>query len=73
MEIRCKSSKRFLAEVDIENYYKSLLKMGIDSTLPLVMKFACPRCKMIEEYEIYPTHYVHKRSYKKDIANAKVK
>lgn len=66
MEIRCKVSKRFLAEINIEEYYESLKKVGVDITLPIKLKFACPRCKMIEEYEIYPTHYTHIKSYKKD-------
>lgn len=66
MEIRCKVSKRFLADINIEEYYESLKKIGVDTTLPIKLKFACPRCKMIEEYEVYPTHYAHIKSYKKD-------
>lgn len=63
MEIRCKASKRFLFEVDIEEYYKNLQKIGVDVTIPLKIKIPCPKCHMIEEYEIYPTHYKHLKSY----------
>ena len=66
IELRCKASKRFLLEINIEEYYNNLKKMGIDITTPLKIKIPCQRCKMIEVYEIYPTHYTHIRSYKKD-------
>lgn len=58
MIIKCKSSNRFLAEIDIENYYKNLKKMGIDITTPIKLTFACPKCHLTEVYEVYPTHYV---------------
>ena len=66
MQIKCQATKRFLFKIDIENYYNNLKRMGVDITLPLVIKIPCQRCKMIEVYEIYPTHYTHIRSYKKD-------
>ena len=66
MQIKCQATKRFLFKIDIENYYNNLKKMGVDITLPLVIEIPCQRCKMIEVYEIYPTHYTHTRSYKKD-------
>lgn len=66
MQIKCQATKRFLFKIDIENYYNNLKKMGVDITLPLVIEIPCQRCKMIEVYEIYPTHYVHIKSYKKD-------
>lgn len=66
MEIRCKSSGRFLGSIDIEQYHEKLKKMGIDISTPITLLFACPKCKMIEEYEIYPTHYIHTKSYLKD-------
>lgn len=64
MELRCKASKRFLLEINIEEYYNNLKKMGIDITTPLRIKIPCQKCKMVEEYEIYPTHYNHIKSYK---------
>ena len=66
MQIKCQATKRFLFKIDIETYYNNLKKMGVDITLPLVIEIPCQRCKMIEVYEIYPTHYMHIRSYKKD-------
>lgn len=66
MQIKCQATKRFLFKIDIENYYNNLKKMGVDITLPLVIEIPCQRCKMIEVYEIYPTHYTHIRSYKKE-------
>ena len=66
MQIKCQATKRFLFEINIEEYYNNLKKMGIDITTPLKIKIPCQRCKMIEVYEIYPTHYTHIRSYKKD-------
>lgn len=66
MQIKCQATKRFLFKIDIETYYNNLKKMGVDITLPLVIEIPCQRCKMIEVYEIYPTHYIHIRSYKKD-------
>ena len=80
MEIRCKSTKRYLFKIEIEEYYKNLKKekyyanlkkMGIEVETPLVIEYPCPKCKMIEVYEIYPTHYIHIRSYKRDVDNNK--
>lgn len=67
MEIRCKASKRYLLNIDIENYNTSiegLTKAKIN--LPLIIQIPCPKCKMIEEYHVYPTHYTHEKSFKKD-------
>lgn len=67
VEIRCTASKRFLLSVDIETYNKSiedLTKASIN--LPLIIHIPCPKCKMIEEYHIYPNHYIHKKSFKKE-------
>lgn len=64
IEIRCKASKRFLMNINIEEYYNSLKKMGIDTTMPLTIEIPCPKCKMIEVFEIYPTTYKHIKSYK---------
>ena len=65
IELRCKATKRFLFEINIEEYYKNLKKMGVDITTPLKIKIPCQKCKMIEEYEIYPTHNIHTKSYKR--------
>ena len=66
IEIRCSATKRFLFEINIEEYYKNLKKMGVDITTPLRIKIPCQKCKMIEEYEIYPSHYTHIKSYKRE-------
>ena len=66
MQIKCQATKRFLFKIDIKSYYEAIKSQGLDITLPLVIEIPCQRCKMIEVYEIYPTHYVHIKSYKKD-------
>ena len=66
MQIKCQATKRFLFKKYIKNYYEAIKSQGLDITLPLVIEIPCQRCKMIEVYEIYPTHYTHIRSYKKD-------
>lgn len=64
IEIHCKSSKRFLLNINIEQYHNSLKKMGIDTTIPLIIETPCAKCKMIEVFEIYPNNYKHIKSYK---------
>jgi hypothetical protein len=66
MEIKCQATKRFLFNIDIETYYNNLKKLGVDITTPLVIEIPCQKCKMIEVYEIYPTHYIHTKSYKRN-------
>ena len=66
MQIKCQATKRFLFKIDIKSYYEAIKSQGLDITLPLIIEIPCQRCKMIEVYEIYPTHYTHIRSYKKD-------
>lgn len=65
MEIKCQASKRFLFNIEIEAYNNDLKKMGVDITTPLKVSIPCQKCKMIELYEIYPTHYEHIQSYKR--------
>lgn len=64
MQIRCKSSKRFLLNIDIEKYHAAFTKSGLDISIPLIIEVPCPRCRLIEVYEVYPTTYKHIRSYK---------
>lgn len=64
MEIRCKSSKRFLMKINIEDFYSINKKSGYNITVPIEIEIPCSKCKMVEVYEIYPTHYIHKKSYK---------
>lgn len=64
MEIRCKKTKRFLVNVNIENYYENLKKMGVDITTPIIIEIPCSKCKMVEVYAIYPDNYVLVKEYK---------
>lgn len=64
MEIFCKATKRFLFKVNINKYYEAIKKQGLDITLPITIEIPCPKCKMIEVYEIYPNTYEHIKSYK---------
>lgn len=66
MEIKCQATKRFLFNINIEEYYANLKKMGVDITIPITVEIPCQKCKMIEVYEIYPTRYIHKMSYKRE-------
>jgi len=58
MNIRCKKTKRFLVNIDIEKYVSNLEKIGIKQEIPLEIIIPCPRCHKKEIYAIYPTHYV---------------
>ena len=64
MEIKCNATKRFLFKINIEDYYNNIKKIGVDITLPLTIEIPCQKCKMVEVYEIYPTHFTHIKSYK---------
>ncbi len=65
MEIRCKATKRFLIDINVEEYVDKINKLiGADIKLGIEVKIPCPKCKMVEVYEVYPTHYIHTRSYK---------
>jgi phage FluMu protein Com len=57
MKVRCKKTKRFLLEIDIEEYLENLRLIGIKQEIPLEIIIPCPRCHKKEEYAIYPTHY----------------
>lgn len=65
MIIKCKKSKRFLCEVNIEDYLKNLDQLGISQELPLRIIIPCRACKQIEIYEIYEKHYNFKENLKK--------
>ena len=65
MIIKCKKSKRFLCEINIEDYLKNLEKLGISQQIPLKITIPCRACKQIEIYEIYEKHYNFKENLKK--------
>ena len=58
VQIKCKKTKRFLCEIDIEEYLKELRKLGISQEIPLRIKIPCKKCKEVEVYEIYENHYL---------------
>lgn len=67
MEIKCKSSGRFLFKIDTEKFYRTindLLKAKVE--VPITVEVPCKRCGMIEVYDIYSNHYVHQKSYKRN-------
>ena len=65
MQIRCKNTKAYLLNIDIENYIKQLENIGISQQTPLVIEIPCKRCKMIETYYIYKDRYDLVKSQKK--------
>lgn len=65
MQIRCKNTKAYLLEINIEQYIKQLERIGISQQTPLVIEIPCKRCKMIETYYIYKDHYDMVKSRKK--------
>ena len=65
MQVRCKKTRRFLVDIDIEDYLKNLRKLGIKQEIPLKITLPCPRCHKIETYEIYEDRYVFKENMTK--------
>ncbi len=60
MKIRCKKTRRFLVEIQIEEYLENLRNIGIKQEIPLRIILPCPRCHKIEKYDIYENRYVYK-------------
>ena len=58
MIIRCKKTRRFLCNVEIENYLQNLEKLGIKQEIPLRITCVCKNCKTSETYDIYKNHYI---------------
>jgi len=65
MEVRCHASKRFLMNINIEDYLKDLERIGISQQTPLIIEIHCKTCKTIEVYELYKTNIKFIKSYKK--------
>ncbi len=65
MELRCKSTKRFLMKIDIESYIEAIRKSGLSLEIPLLIEIPCRSCRAIEVYEVYKDHYRYIKSYKK--------
>lgn len=58
MKIKCKKTKRFLLEIEIENYLANLRRIGIKQEIPLRITLPCPRCHKVEVYDIYEDRYL---------------
>lgn len=58
MIIRCKKTRRFLCEVNIEEYLANLKNIGILQEIPLRVTCVCKNCKKSEIYDIYKDHYI---------------
>jgi len=63
--IKCKKTKRFLCEIDIEEYLHNLEQLGISQEIPLKIIIPCRSCKKIEIYNIYRNHYEFKENLEK--------
>ena len=64
MEIKCKKSKRFLAEINYDEIIDLLSKYGISLERPLELVIPCRTCHESEVYYIYKDHYVFKENKK---------
>jgi hypothetical protein len=65
MEVRCHATKRFLIDINIEQYISELEKIGVAQQTPIIIKIPCKSCKAIEEYELYKNKALFIKSYKK--------
>ena len=65
MIIRCHASKRFLMNINIEEYINELEHIGISQQTPLTIEIPCKTCKTVEVYEIYKNGTKYIKSYKK--------
>lgn len=67
MRIKCKSSGKFLANIEVESFYDVISKL-LNTTIevPLNVEFYCKACKRTEIYEIYKDHYIRKSEKKEN-------
>lgn len=66
MIIKCHASKRFLANINIEEYVEELEKIGISQQTPIRIEIPCRTCKLNETYEVYKDKVIFKGSYKRN-------
>lgn len=66
MRITCKKTKRFLCEINIEEYLKNLEAMGISQQIPLKITVPCKGCRKTEIYKIYKNHYLFDKNVDKN-------
>lgn len=62
IEIKCKKSKRFLAEINYDEIIALLEQYGIVLERPLQITIPCRTCHQSEVYTIYKDHYVFKEN-----------
>ena len=62
MQIKCKKSKRFLAEINYNEIIELLEKYGVVLERPLEIVIPCRTCHESEVYYIYKDHYVFKEN-----------
>ena len=67
MRIKCKKTKRFLCEVNIEEYLENLKKLGISQEIPLEITVPCRTCREVEVYHVYEKHYIFKENKEKSV------
>ena len=67
MNIKCKSTNRFLLKIDTSSLYKQLkIISDLSVEIPIIVEVPCRACRMVEVYEVYKSHYRHIKSYKKE-------
>lgn len=67
MNVKCKSTNRFLFKIDVDKLYKELkLISNSNIEIPIRIELPCKACRMVEVYDIYKDHYQHVKSYKKE-------
>ena len=62
MILRCKKTKRFLCDLNIEDYLFNLEQLGISQEIPLEITIPCRLCKASETYLVYKSHYTFKEN-----------
>ena len=73
MIIRCKKTKRFLCELNIEDYLYNLEQLGVSQEIPLKLVVPCRLCKESEEYYIYKDHYTFTKNVDRILKNKRNK
>ena len=62
IEIKCKKSKRFLAEINYDEIIALLEQYGVVLERPLQITIPCRTCHESEVYNIYKDHYIFKEN-----------
>lgn len=65
MKIICTKTKRFLCEVNIEDFLKNIQKLGMELERPLEIVIPCKNCKTSEKYLVYKNRYEFKENIRR--------